>query len=79
MKLLLLNFVYAYEAVNVCLRREFQQHSVRQYLTSSRSLYKAVGPDGVNFVYIGQGKQREKLIYLISISEGVKKIFKWLS
>ena len=44
MKLLLLNFVYAYEAVNVCLRREFQQHSVRQYLTSSRSLYKAVGP-----------------------------------
>lgn len=79
MKLLLLNFVYAYEAVNVCLRREFQQHSVRQYLTSSRSLYKAVGPDGVNFVYIGQGKQRKKLIYLISISEGVKKIFKWLS
>ena len=52
---------------------------MRQYLTSSRSLYKAVGPDGVNFVYIGQGKQRKKLIYLISISEGVKKIFKWLS
>lgn len=44
---------------------------MKQYLTSSRSLCKAVGPDGVNFVYIGQGKQREKLTYLISISEGV--------